>query len=151
MMKAQFEDEEEGQEITEDDFNAIASNGTRQRGDNEDLPDQYGGVSGNLVERFIDASAGSGWTLTGQEHSTELPTDNIHEIIFLAETLTHMDEAVSQQLLASYSPEMMELYQSLMEVATDKAAKKEFEDARKAEKEAKKAELREFYESRKQH
>jgi len=146
MMKAQLEDE--GEELEADDLHAISGT-TRQIGDSEDLPDQYG-AGGNLVEKFIEANANAGWTLTGQEASTELPTDDIHEIVFLAETLHHMDEGVKNQLLASFTPEMMQLYEQLMEVANDKVERKAFEDERKAEKEAKKAELRDYYAAKKQ-
>jgi hypothetical protein len=139
MMKANVE-EEEGEPITQEDVDALLGH-ARKVDDHEDVPDAYG-PAGNLTERFLDHAQNAGWTLTGQEASDELPTDEIEEIVFLAETLHALDPAVSEQLLASFDPDMKALYDKLMEVATDKVEKQAFNAELKAAKAAKNQELR---------
>lgn len=153
MMKQQAL--EEGEDMTEDDYAELLQASkendddegghVNNRGDHEDLDDGFGPV-GNSAERLLESSLYR-WTLAGQEFSEELPTESIHEMVFLAETFEGMESAVKQQLLDSFSPEMLEMYQQLLDVASDKAEKMAFEAHRKAQKEAERQELRAYYAS----
>jgi hypothetical protein len=143
MMKAQ--QEEEGEELDEDDLHALSGT-VRIVDDSQDLPDAYG-PAGPLTERMIDSTLQQGWTLRGQEASDELPTEKVNEIIFLAETLEGMNQTIKDQLFTSFTTEISELYQKLMEVANDKAEKAAFEEQIKVEKAAKREELQSYYQA----
>lgn len=147
MMKQQAL--EEGEDLDEDEYAALLGQGKEGEGhihnrdDGEDLEDGYGPV-GNVTEKLLDASLRT-WSLDRQEFSEELPTNDINETIYLAETLEGMQPDAKQHILDNFTPEMHELYAHLTEVATDKAEKLAFEAQRKAEKAAERQELRDLY------
>lgn len=149
MMKQQAL--EEGEDLTEEDYAALLNEGKegeghiRNRDDNEDLEDGYGPV-GNMTERLLDASQRT-WTLDHQEFSEELPTNDVNEIVYLAETIEGMHPEAKQHVLDNFTAEMHELLAHLQEVATDKAEKMAFEAQRKAEKDAERQELRDYHAS----
>jgi hypothetical protein len=146
QMKAEME---EPDVLDNDDLDALARQDeiSRPIGDDDDIPDAVGHPQ--LDDETVDKYIGYQWMLKGQEASDELPTDSVDEIVFLAETLHHLDAQVKDQLLGAFEQEVMDLYNQLNEVANDRMEKQAFEAEKAARKAEKNAELAQFYYSRK--
>lgn len=150
-FRAQMTAEELGDDDT---VLAGASNGPKD--DNEDIPDGYEGIGSKeqINDRVFQYLHGRGesnrWTLTGQIENYGLSTEEVNEIVFLAQTFEGLEPHVTEQLMASLPQPMAELHQHLIEVAGDKAERMAFEAEKKARKAAKAQELREYYQSLKE-
>lgn len=81
---------------------------------------------GNLADNDEEDDEKYEWTLYGQDESSELPTKNINEIVYLAETLQNFDPNVLNSLISSFDESIKKLYNHINEVANDKLEKSRF-------------------------